>query len=167
MFSYGNFGCHGGWQPGAFQYLEKYAQATEAAYPYTSGAGGDTGSCSQDKMKGASLKVTGYSQVQPKSVDQLKAAVNTGVVTVSIRASSPVFQQYKSGILDSPDCADGLNVDHAVAVVGYGSEGGKSYYIVRNSWGATWGDQGYVKIAAVEGNGICGIQLESYIPTTN
>jgi len=49
-----------------------------------------------------------------------------------------VFQQYQSGILDSTEC--GTKLDHAVAAVGYGSEGGKDYYIVRNSWGPSWGE---------------------------
>ena len=76
-----------------------------------------------------------------------------------------VFQHYKSGILDSDDC--GTNLDHAVSVVGYGSEGDKDYYIVRNSWSASWGEEGYIRIAAIDGEGICGIQLKSFIAQTN
>jgi len=72
---------------------------------------------------------------------------------------------YTSGVMDSTAC--GTNLDHAVAAVGYGTEGGKDYYIVRNSWGASWGDQGYIKIAAVEGKCICGIQMQAYSATTN
>ena len=67
------------------------------------------------------------------SVSQLKAALNKGVVTVTIEADKSVFQMYHSGILDTPAC--GTNLDHAVAAVGYGSQGGQDYYIVRNSWG--------------------------------
>mgnify|MGYP002631748453 FL=1 len=66
--------------------------------------------------------------------------------------------------MDSTAC--GTSLDHAVAAVGYGTEGGQEYYIVRNSWGASWGDAGYIKIAAVEGKGICGIQMESLYPST-
>jgi len=69
---------------------------------------------------------------------------------------------YTGGVLDSADC--GTQLDHAVAAVGYGSEGGKDYYIVRNSWGASWGEAGYIKIAAVDGEGICGIQKQSLYP---
>jgi hypothetical protein len=72
---------------------------------------------------------------------------------------------YHSGILDTTAC--GTNLDHAVAAVGYGTEGGKDYYIVRNSWGASWGDKGYIKIAAVDGEGICGIQMQSFTATTD
>lgn len=74
-----------------------------------------------------------------------------------------VFQMYKSGILDSEECGTALN--HAITAVGYGTEDGTDFYIVRNSWGASWGDQGYIKIAAVEGYGICGIQKTSVYPT--
>ena len=70
---------------------------------------------------------------------------------------------YTSGILDSQNCWQG-DLDHAVAAVGYGSEGGQDYYIVRNSWGTWWGQKGYAKIAAVDGIGICGIQQESLYP---
>lgn len=62
---------------------------------------------------------------------------------------------YHTGIFDSNEC--GQNLDHAVSAVGYGIEGDLEYYIVRNSWGESWGDEGYIKIAAVEGFGICGI----------
>jgi len=103
--------------------------------------------------------------VPANSVAQLKAAIDKQPVSVTIEADRTVFQQYTSGILDSTAC--GTNLDHAVAAVGYGSEGGKEYYIVRNSWGASWGDQGYIKIAAVEGKGICGIQMESLYPTAS
>jgi len=83
---------------------------------------------------------------------------------VTIEADRAVFQQYTSGVMDSASC--GTSLDHAVAAVGYGTEGGQEYYIVRNSWGASWGLDGYIKIAAVEGAGICGIQMESLYPET-
>ena len=61
----------------------------------------------------------------------------------------------------------GTNLDHAVTAVGFGTESGKDYYLVRNSWGTVWGDAGYIKIGAVDGLGICGIQQVSVYPTTD
>jgi len=72
---------------------------------------------------------------------------------------------YTGGILDSSKC--GTSLDHAVAAVGYGSENGEEYYLVRNSWGSSWGESGYIKIAAKAGKGICGIQQISLYPLTN
>lgn len=101
------------------------------------------------------VRVTGWSQVERNSVPQLKAALDKVVATVTIQADSTVFRSYKSGILDSSECGTSLN--HAVAAVGYGKEGDTEYWIVRNSWGKSWGDQGYIKIKAVPGEGICGV----------
>jgi cathepsin L len=84
-------------------------------------------------------------------------------VSVTIEADNSVFQMYTGGVLDSTAC--GTNLDHAVEAVGYGSMNGVDYYIVRNSWGSSWGDRGYIKIAAVDGPGICGIQMHSVYPT--
>jgi len=106
-----------------------------------------------------------YSNVPSQSVAQLKAAIAKQPTSVTIEADKSVFQMYSGGIFDSASC--GTSLDHAVAAVGYGSQGGQEYYIVRNSWSASWGDQGYIKIAAVEGKGICGIQMESLYPATD
>ena len=144
--------------------MKTHGQALESEYPYTSGTG-STGTCDSAKEALGKVKVTGWTQVKANSVDQLKAAIDKSVVTVTIEADTLPFQLYHSGILDSTAC--GTNLDHAVAAVGYGSESGQEYYIVRNSWGSSWGDQGYIKIAAVEGRGICGIQMQSLYPTTN
>lgn len=66
-------------------------------------------------------------------------------------------------MLDSANC--GTNLDHGVLVVGYGNEGGKDYWLVKNSWGPGWGDLGFVKIGMVAGDGICGIQKQPSYPT--
>jgi len=128
---------------------------------YTSGTTQATGSCMFDKSK-ANTHISSYENVAPNSVSQLKAAIDKGVVSVTIEADKMVFQQYQSGIMDSTAC--GTRLDHAVAAVGYGTEAGQDYYIVRNSWSASWGDEGYIKIAAVEGKGICGIQMQNSYP---
>jgi cathepsin L len=85
---------------------------------------------------------------------------------VSVEADTD-FQFYSTGILNSSKC--GTNLDHAVTAVGYGSENGVDYFIVRNHWGPNWGENGYIRIAASgDGTaGVCGILLDSSRPTTD
>jgi cathepsin L len=141
-------------------YAEKHGQELETAYPYTA----RTEKCKADSSKGK-VDVSKIASVQARSVDQLKAAIAAGPTSVTVEADRTVFQHYTSGVMDSTAC--GTSLDHAITAVGYGTENGEEYYIVRNSWGASWGDQGYIKIAAVPGIGICGIQQISVWPTTD
>ena len=104
------------------------------------------------------MKVEQINDVPEKSIEQLKAAIAKVPVSVTIEADTTAFQHYTKGIFDSDDC--GTNLDHAVTAVGYGSENGQDFYIVRNSWSASWGENGYIRIAAkpgADGKGICGI----------
>lgn len=86
-------------------------------------------------------------------------------MSVAIEADTAAFQFYSGGIINSVGC--GINVDHGVLAVGYGVDGTRKieYYIVKNSWGSSWGMKGYVNIAAVDGPGICGIQTGPVYPT--
>ena len=86
----------------------------------------------------------------------MKAAVAQQPTSVLIEADRAVFQQYTSGIFDSTAC--GTSLDHATLVVGYGSDAGQEYWIMKNSWGTVWGEEGYMRLAIVDGAGICGIQ---------
>ena len=96
----------------------------------------------------------------------MKAAVAKQPVSVSIEADKMVFQQYKTGIFDSSKC--GTKLDHATLVVGYGTDSsGTPYWIMKNSWAATWGDQGYMQLQIVDGAGICGIQMGPLYPSSN
>jgi len=86
----------------------------------------------------------------------IMSALNKGPASVAVQADTATFQTYSSGIITSSAC--GTNIDHAITAVGYGTnDAGQSYYIVQNSWGTGWGDQGYVAIGAASGAGICGI----------
>ena len=134
-------------------------------YPYTSGDTSSKGDCKYDASKGK-LGVKSFTKVPPKSVAQLKAAIAKQPVSVTVEADMDAFQMYTGGILDSSHCWSTETLDHAIAAVGYGTENGQEYYIVRNSWGADWGWNGYLKIAAVDGPGICGIQMLSLYPDT-
>jgi len=140
--SYGNQGCNGGLMDDGFKYLEAKGDALEATYSYT----GKTGKCDASKQSKTALakgQVTSFHDVTPKSEPQLMAAVNQGPVSVAIEADQSGFQFYKSGVF-SGTC--GNKLDHGVLVVGYGTDSGKDYWKVKNSWGATWGDQGYIRM---------------------
>jgi cathepsin L len=141
------------------QYVEKHSQELESQYRYTA----RTGTC---KAKTGSVSVKGIANVRAGGSSSLKAAIAKGPTSVTVEADRSVFQRYKSGVLNSSQC--GTQLDHAITAVGYGTSGGQEYYIVRNSWGTSWGDRGYINIAATSsGKGICGIQQVSVWPTTN
>ena len=92
----------------------------------------------------------------------MKAAVVMQPVSVSIEADQAVFQQYTSGIFDSAAC--GTSTDHATLVVGYGSDAGTEYWLMKNSWGEGWGEAGYMRLAITSGAGICAIQSAPLYP---
>ena len=103
------------------------------------------------------MRVTEIIFVQSGSSDALLNAIAQQPISVALDAGSSVFQGYQSGVVNSEAC--GTSINHAVTAIGYGVENGQEYYLVRNSWGAGWGDQGYIKIATQSsGPGICGIQ---------
>lgn len=95
----------------------------------------------------------------------MKAALNKGAVTVALAAQSSVFMNYSGGIITSYYC--GTTPDHAVTAVGYGNENGQEYFLVRNSWGTYWGENGYVKVAITSGPGTCGINQYPVYAFTN
>jgi len=145
------------------EYVESNGQTTEASYPYTSGTG-NTGTCQQ---KGSPVAhVTGVNTVKRWSSSSLLAAIAQGPTSVTVEADTATFQGYTGGIMNSSSC--GTSLDHAITAVGYGEQDGQKYYIVRNSWGPTWGDKGYINIATQDGwfaRGICGIQQTSVWPS--
>jgi len=93
----------------------------------------------------------------------MKTALAGRPLAVSIEADRSVFQSYKSGIFNSSSC--GTNLDHAVIVVGWGTSGSTEYWTVRNSWGTSWGEKGYIRMAITSGAGICGVQMQPLYPT--
>jgi len=92
----------------------------------------------------------------------MKSALSGRPLAVSIQADKSCFQLYSSGVLNNTKC--GTNLDHAVLTVGWGTESGQEYWLVKNSWGTGWGDKGYIKLAIVSGKGICGVQMEPLYP---
>lgn len=115
---------------------------SELDYPYTAVEG--TCSFNPDKAIG---RITYLLNVAENDEIDLKEKVtNYGVASVCIFAGNAQFMSYSGGILDNDDCNNVSYVDHAVTVVGFGSENGKDFWIVRNSWGDTWGEDGYVRM---------------------
>ncbi|XP_065367632.1 uncharacterized protein LOC135960300 [Calliphora vicina] len=140
-----NWGCDGGWMVPSFNYVrENFGINTESVYPYEA----VDGQCRHQPYNGVTNN--GYMVTSPDNEDHLQFAVAyEGPVTVSVHANDN-FINYKSGIFDDPDCSQIAN--HAVLVVGYGTENGQDYWLIKNSWGTHWGDNGYVKMARNKGS---------------
>tara|TARA_B100000902_G_scaffold70965_2_gene76537 strand:+ start:2083 stop:3132 length:1050 start_codon:yes stop_codon:yes gene_type:complete len=135
-----DYGCGGGWPSDAIQYvIRNHGIDKESSYPYTAM---DGGGCNFT-VDGLGAKMSGLINVAPNDTQLLHAVAEIGPISVAIAAEDD-FQFYSSGIFTSTDC-EGADLDHAVLVVGYGiSEKGHKYYIVKNSWGTSWGMDGYI-----------------------
>jgi C1A family cysteine protease len=161
--SYGSHGCNGGQMEGAFKFVIENGQCSLSSYPYTSGVSKTGGTCQKCSPV---ADISSCSDVKPNDQLSLKAAVAQQPVAVAIEADTRYFQSYASGVLTSSSC--GTTLDHGVLVVGYGTENGQDYWNIKNSWGTTWGDQGYVKIArssSTNDPGICGIAMDPSFPS--
>jgi C1A family cysteine protease len=156
--SYGNHGCNGGLMDDAFQYAKDNGMCLESAYPYTA-KGGDCQKCEPVVSISGCVDVTKNNQVN------LKEAVSMGPVSIAIEADTKAFQLYKSGVLTGDAC--GTKLDHGVLIVGYGTDAGTEYWLVKNSWGPSWGDGGYIKIGRSDSTndpGVCGIAMQPSYP---
>ncbi|CAH1227257.1 CTSV [Branchiostoma lanceolatum] len=157
--SYGNNGCQGGMTENAFQYItENDGVAAEASYPY----GAVDGECRFDQEDSAAT-ITGFVNIMSGDEEALKDAVsNIGPISVAIDASHPSFQLYHSGVYEEPNCSTTM-LDLSALVVGYGTSGGKPYWLVKNSFGTSWGDHGYIMISR-NNNNMCGIASQASYP---
>jgi len=142
-------GCNGGWHHFGLQYLASAGITTEKSYPYTSGTTGSTGTCKDSSGTKDSFTISGYSTIS--GISGLMSQLDSSPVAVAVDASN--WSSYSSGIFSN--CGTSLN--HAVLAVGYTSE----YILVKNSWGTSWGESGYIRLAP--GN-TCGIANQAYIP---
>ncbi|XP_072102836.1 cathepsin L.1 [Mobula birostris] len=157
---YGNFGCNGGFMNNAFQYIiDNGGIDSEWSYPYEA----EDRPCRYNpRTVGATCY--GFINVQSGSELLLKYAVAmNGPVSVAIDASHSSFRFYSSGIYDEKMCSSDF-LDHAVLAVGYGTLEGTDYWLVKNSWGTYWGDDGYIYMSRNKNNQ-CGIATAASFPT--
>jgi len=153
--AYGNAGCNGGLMDSAFKWvIASKGITSEAAYPYTA----RDGTC-QGGMTPAATISTFYDVATNENA--LMTAVNIGPVSIAIEADQQCFQFYSGGVLDNAAC--GTRLDHGVLLVGYDTDKptGKDYWRIKNSWGTSWGEAGFVRF--VRGKNQCGLtQMSSY-----
>lgn len=159
----GNRGCGGGFMTNAFMYIvDAGGLTTESAYPYQ----GVQGTCRfNSASSGVAATISSYQEV-PQNEASLAQAVANQPVSVGIDGSGSPFQHYQDGVFTGDGC--GTKMTHAVTIVGYGAEAadGTEYWLIKNSWGTTWGEQGYMRLQkdlASSTDGACGVaKLSSY-----
>jgi len=149
-------GCNGGLMEYAFAYLVEKGCMTEKDYPYV----GYDDTCHYDESK-VFLRIDSWLMLDTQDENEIKEFLYTnGPLAIAINADP--FQYYTGGIIDEDEWScdpEGLN--HGVVLVGYGNESGVDYWIIRNSWGDYWGEDGYVRVA--RGKGTCGVN--TYVTT--
>jgi hypothetical protein len=154
------YGCNGGWPQMALEWVRdnqggKFARQDD--YPYA----GRQMLCAFDECDPVSA-VVGVARLPAGDEGALEGAVADGPVAAVVDAGLASFQLYSSGIYNDAGCSS-VAVNHAVAVVGYGADGGTDFWIVRNSWGTNWGEAGYIRISRNDGNK-CGIATDVVYP---
>ncbi|KAL7873636.1 hypothetical protein AOLI_G00127070 [Acnodon oligacanthus] len=157
--AFGNEGCNGGWMDQAFEYVKENGGLNmEESYPYEA-----IENVCRFNPTTVEATCTGFVDIYKGNEEALQEAVATvGPVSVAIDITQPSFKFYQSGVYDEPSCRS-IDVDHAVLVVGYGTESGQNYWLVKNSWGVEWRDEGYIKMSRNKNNQ-CGIATAASYP---
>ncbi|KAL6478435.1 hypothetical protein MHYP_G00142700 [Metynnis hypsauchen] len=148
--AFGNIGCKGGFPHSSFEYVASgKGLEAESTYPY----------------KAKNVVATCRSATFLTSGDEnnlLNAVATVGPISAGMDASRPSLKLYMSGVYDEPNCS--TKVNHAILIVGYGTDAKKNdYWLVKNSWGVNWGDNGYIKMSRNKNNQ-CGIATYAVYP---
>ncbi|XP_057972098.1 vignain-like [Malania oleifera] len=156
-----NEGCNGGMMDYAFEFIKQKGGITsEEIYPYKA----EDGTCDTAKENSPVVSIDGYEKVPANNENALLKAAANQPISVAIDAGGFDFQFYSEGVFTG-DC--GTELDHGVAIVGYGATiDGTKYWIVKNSWGAEWGEKGYIRMqrGITAKKGLCGIAMEASYP---
>jgi cathepsin L len=154
----GNYGCNGGFMTATFKYIKQMGGVNyNQNYPYE----GVVKQCRFNSNNKVGL--ASYAEIPYGSEQALEQALATvGPVAIALDASPRSFMMYSRGIFNEPQC-NAQKLSHAVLAVGYGTENGTPYYLVKNSWGTGWGEGGYFKI--IKGKNMCGICNMASYPT--
>nr|GMC72399.1 senescence-specific cysteine protease SAG39-like [Ipomoea batatas] len=160
-----SYGCDGGFPEYAFQFIvNNNGLTTEENYPYK----GEDRVCNSKKTASKAARISGYEKVPAKNETALMQAVAHQPVLLEINGGDFHFQFYEKGVF-SGKCKPEL--DHAVTAVGYGATAGdgKKYWVIKNSWGKTWGENGYMRIRRnyKDKKGLCGLAKAAFYPTIN
>ena len=148
--NWGNFGCNGGLMTQGFTYIhDNNGVDTEASYPYTA----QDGECVFNPANVGTSLSSCYNIASGDEGALANAIQMVGPMSVAIDASHMSFQLYTSGVYYEPSCSSQF-LDHGVTAVGYGSTNGDDYFIVKNSWAATWGDNGYIMMSRNKSNNV-------------
>jgi len=159
--SYGNMGCQGGLMDQAFEYIiANNGIDTETTYVYTA----QNGNCHYEAGVSCGSTVTSYTDVTSGSEPDLQQAVFGAPVSIAIDAGLSSFQNYESGVYYDPECSS-TQLDHGVLAVGWGTDAGSDYWIVKNSWGNDWGQIGGYIWMARNRNNACGVATMASFPS--
>lgn len=159
-------GCNGGNPINGYSYVYSAGGIEfDKDYPYTSGTTQADGTCTFNaKFIAANTKPTTYGLVSQSASQESNMYTQILDTPMSVLVQATTWQTYSGGIITSKDGC-GTNIDHAVQAVGIGQSGGVTYWIVRNSWSATWGEDGYVYVQT--GSNVCGITSQATITNPN